>query len=345
MSSVQHSLENSLQPPVEDSLQNPIKLAITEKFWGIPPNQTPAIPDAYWKFYAEECERALGDDGSNILVRTHQDIIDTVLSLNSGHLRQEIQDTLRQKLSRPHQNELELLDRAIDLSASLLLMVDVGEVPHVFSGRRRLEWTSGTLRECVALGFERRPSLEHKGIKLERTFSAPSLARFAGIKIEPTTNLLDHLRLTNDDTKLHVFHHASFLNHQLNGSLLPDGLAEETIRTLALLFPQTEARDRKWYRQLPSTFFLDPELMQCGHLTADDRQLENFEYWHDRLVVLKQVFDEASPKTISQWWYDRRNSVQWYTFWVAILVLVWTLITGLIQSIASIMQVYAAFNS
>ncbi len=38
-------------------------------------------------------------------------------------------------------------------------------------------------------------------------------------------------------------------------------------------------------------------------------------------MVLKQVYDESTPKTLSQWWHDRRNGVQWYTFWVAIVVL------------------------
>ena len=42
--------------------------------------------------------------------------------------------------------------------------------------------------------------------------------------------------------------------------------------------------------------------------------------------MLKQAFDEAQPKTIRQWWYDSRNGVQWYTFWVAVLVLVLTVV-------------------
>jgi hypothetical protein len=89
---------------------------------------------------------------------------------------------------------------------------------------------------------------------------------------------------------------------------------------------------------------LDPRLLSCGHLKTDDRQIEKFDYWHDRLVVLKQVFDEATPRTLSQWWHDRRNGVQWWTFWVAILVLALTLLFGFIQSITGIMQVYVAIN-
>jgi hypothetical protein len=61
--------------------------------------------------------------------------------------------------------------------------------------------------------------------------------------------------------------------------------------------------------------------------------------------MLKQVFDEAQPRTIVQWWHDRRNGVQWYTFWVAVLVLVLTILFGLIQSIEGALQVYASFKA
>lgn len=89
---------------------------------------------------------------------------------------------------------------------------------------------------------------------------------------------------------------------------------------------------------------LDSYLIEVGQLTADKRRLEHFRFWHDRLVLLKQVFDEARPKNIWQWWYDRRNGVQWYTFWVAILVLILTVFFGLVQSIEGALQVYKAFH-
>jgi hypothetical protein len=61
--------------------------------------------------------------------------------------------------------------------------------------------------------------------------------------------------------------------------------------------------------------------------------------------MLKQVFDEAQPKTIRQWWYDSRNGVQWYTFWVAVLVLVLTVVFGLVQSVEGGLQVYVSFKA
>ena len=89
---------------------------------------------------------------------------------------------------------------------------------------------------------------------------------------------------------------------------------------------------------------MDKMVQKCGLLRLEDRQIEKFKYWHDRIIMLKQAFDESSPSTISEWWHDRRNEVQWYTFWVAILVLCLTIFFGLVQSIEGAMQVYKVFH-
>jgi hypothetical protein len=129
-----------------------------------------------------------------------------------------------------------------------------------------------------------------------------------------------------------------------NSDLFPDGFLKETLNTLALLFPQSDKEIATWVYKLPIAGDIDPQLLQCGYLKTDDRQITHFKFWQDRLVVLKQVFDETRPSTISQWWNDRRNGVQWYTFWVAILVLVLTIFFGLIQSIEGALQVYKAYH-
>lgn len=126
--------------------------------------------------------------------------------------------------------------------------------------------------------------------------------------------------------------------------IFPPDFIEETLRTLALLFPKYDKKLRAWYNAQAMKHELDPTIADCGQLIADERQIESFKYWHDRLVVLKQVFDESKPSTISQWWHDRRNSVQWYTFWVALVVLALTIFFGLVQSIEGALQVYASFH-
>ena len=49
-------------------------------------------------------------------------------------------------------------------------------------------------------------------------------------------------------------------------------------------------------------------------------------------------------RTINQWWNDRRNGVQWYTFWVAVLVLILTIVFGMAQTVEGALQVYKAYH-
>lgn len=169
---------------------------------------------AYFKFYRSRCESELHDDGRHALARTHQDVIDIVIALKAGNAREQIRQELRLKLKSPHVNEDELADRSIDLAASLWLMIDFGNLQYGFCGRQ-LQWSAGSLEGSVRQEFDKTPSLGHQGVKLQRIEYALNLDRIAGVKILPTANLLDHLRLTDDDTKLYVFHHASILNKQL----------------------------------------------------------------------------------------------------------------------------------
>jgi hypothetical protein len=125
--------------------------------------------------------------------------------------------------------------------------------------------------------------------------------------------------------------------------MFPEGFIDEILRTLALLLPRSDAETRKWYRNLSNKLCLDPRATQCDSLRLIDRHIDRFHFWRDRLVVLKEMFDEAEPRTLRQWWSDRRNGVQWYTFWIAGIVLVLTFVFGLIQCIEAGLQVYLAF--
>jgi hypothetical protein len=68
-------------------------------------------------------------------------------------------------------------------------------------------------------------------------------------------------------------------------------------------------------------------------------------FWRDRLVILKQAFDDAKPRTLRQAWADRRNPSQWYNFWVAgLLIIGFTLFLGTIQCVEGALQVYKAYH-
>jgi hypothetical protein len=85
---------------------------------------------------------------------------------------------------------------------------------------------------------------------------------------------------------------------------------------------------------------------KCGRLSStssEDHQIKTFRYWHDRFVILKQVLDDTEPSTVKQWWRDRRKRVQWYTFWVAAMVLALAVLFGLVQCVEGGLQVWKTY--
>ena len=121
-----------------------------------------------------------------------------------------------------------------------------------------------------------------------------------------------------------------------------------TARSLALLFPSSDTTTRKWFKSQtkimsPSLNF-DSKPVQCGHLKSEDRHIDTFHFWRDRLVILKQVVDDSEPKSWSQWWYDRRSGVHRFPLMIAVLALVFTAFFGLIQCVEGGLQAYNAWD-
>ena len=75
----------------------------------------------------------------------------------------------------------------------------------------------------------------------------------------------------------------------LSSKVFPEGLISETLRTLALLLPTHDSATRKWFLPHLTKFRLDPAALTCGQLKLEDRQIDHFKFWHDRLVVLKSI--------------------------------------------------------
>ncbi|KAK4099272.1 hypothetical protein N658DRAFT_430300, partial [Parathielavia hyrcaniae] len=215
-------------------------------------------------------------------------------------------------------------------------------------GLQPLTWSGHqTLRQAIGRHFQPEKELQPDNPRLGRLFTARNLAYVGGMKIKWTSNIVDHLLLSDDDQTVFIFHHAGFLRYQqcLATPLFPHPFLDETLCTLTLLFSQNNRQSRRWLLAQVSSHGLDPALGRCGSLRAQTRRFEHFAFWHDRLVILKQAFDESRPRGLRQLWNDRRNSVQWYTFWVAILVFVMTVFFGLVQSIEGALQVYPSWQA
>ncbi|KAK8044207.1 hypothetical protein PG993_004231 [Apiospora rasikravindrae] len=303
----------------------------------------------YFDFYSSKCLEYLTDGGRNVFQRTHADVVNISDRILRGDSREDIlayvtsfEAGCQTSYSRCY------AEHSVDLCATLLTMTDVGECTFKLSMQDFVAWTTGPLRNALTSHFVPTKSLGARDVKLDGVFTAPNLTRIGGIRILWTSNLANHLRLTEDDTAVFIYHHASFLKmyQSVGGTLYPSGFVEETLRTLALLFPQSDRTVSSWLRSVDDDRSgVDLMVAKCGTLRSRDRRFERFLYWHDRLVILKQAFDDAKPRKLSQWWWDRRDGVQWYTFWVAVLVFALTLFFGLVQSIEGGMQVYLSYKS
>lgn len=211
-------------------------------------------------------------------------------------------------------------------------------------GQVSLVWADGPLLESLAAYFNHHIVLKDS-VELDRTFTARNIERIGGIRIVWTSNLIDHLRM-RDDRSVALFHHAAYLHYQKDCcDIYPEGLIQETINTLSLLLPIDKRDTKNWFLKKQMELHLDNEAARCRPLTADERKIDKFKFWRGRLVILKQAFDDAKPRTFRQAWLDRRNPTQWYNFWIAGLFLIgFTILLGIIQCIEGALQVYKAYQ-
>ena len=115
------------------------------------------------------------------------------------------------------------------------------------------------------------------------------------------------------------------------------------------MLPRRDAHVRSWLQKQQRLTELhnriDRQAASEGRLKAAERQISKFVFWHDRLVILKQAFDESQPKNLRQWWNDRRNPVQWYNFWFAVALIVGlTVFFGVAATVEGAIQVYKAYH-
>ena len=303
--------------------------------------------ESFFARYEELCDRIAGRSED----WTHGEVLEIIEIMKTPRLsRLTIVDIiLRCCEGRERPCGLEEAQRLIDLAASTWLMTPFVHGPT--SGWVSLDNPVGWNEECL-FGSEFNSAFDSvvpkKGsvefVKLPQNFTAEHLERIGGIRIRWTSNLADHLLLKNDDADLMLFHQVSILELHTRSTdpLLPSDLALETIRTIALLIPPILGEPNPWFQKHRRRHRIDASAGICDRLNSSDRQIDTFNHWRDRLVLLKRTFDDAEPRTLQQLWNDDRKKTQWFTFWVAVLVFIMTVFFGVLQTTAGIVQAWAS---
>jgi hypothetical protein len=134
--------------------------------------------------------------------------------------------------------------------------------------------------------------------------------------------------------------------------MFPAGLVDETLETLALLFPENDRKNQKWLNKFVQTYaestLIDNGLSKAGHFRSDNpsRKLLHYHFWRDRLAALHDAVDIATPpsEALKKTLRDRKKGDTWLNSWAAVVAIGMALFFGLVQSIEGAIQVYKAYH-
>jgi hypothetical protein len=166
---------------------------------------------SYFEYYSMQCQRFCLDGGLYLSATTHSDIVNVAVMILRDATRADVRQRL---LDRSLDDNQISVDATIGLCSSLLLMADLGTHLNGFSRSNMLPWEDNhTLRQATEQHFVREKRMKPENPAFEKLFTGYGLSVVGGMKIEWTDNLVDHLRLTDDDKILSIFHCTSLLRY------------------------------------------------------------------------------------------------------------------------------------
>ena len=227
--------------------------------------------------------------------------------------------------------------RSVELTARLWLMIHMESSVGPIVPQTPLIWQDDiSLREAFKLWFPKcRPPSRENTHRVARELTVVNLRKLHGVDVWWTPNLKDHLEYHHETRTLRVFSHKVCLQSHLKveeqeikqqevtqqdsgqqeiNSIFPVRLLDETIRTLDILFPFGDDRTMAYLEDQGQNFYGLTTPRHSRYMSAD---LNDFDYWRDRLAVLYDLLDQP-PSTLVGMLYDRRNPIQWWTFWLAV---------------------------
>ncbi|KAL8653592.1 MAG: hypothetical protein Q9226_003786 [Calogaya cf. arnoldii] len=310
--------------------------------------------ERYFAYYLEELDllrKGISDDSWQtkcLAVKTCEDIFHVINVLrDNGESRRTV---IRQLLSSrlPSEN-VTALDRSINLAIRLWLMVNTQEP--MFEGLRHeanfVEWDDeSTLRDYFQSLFPcARWQVTAQSSRLGPHFTAAFMRDVCGLKVEWTTSLHDHLRLDRRRKALRIFPYKCHLQALIDSHQsmidreqlpIPYQVLIETKMSLDLLFPFWDDRTTALLAEEKQDFNDYGPFRAGGSLMLSD-----FDHWRDRLLELHEEIFQSPPVSWAQLWRDRRNPQQYWTFWVALMILVLTLLS----TVTTIVQAWASLKA
>lgn len=330
----------------ESSLPVEIQLYIKNAFW---PHSRSSIAEyaSYFKYLQWSISILSWPDNvvdkEQFAAQTYADLAKIVRSMKAMSDYSRISIALELQREFPKCSIAQIL-RSMDLATRLWLMIyvrsedfPIGPSLSYFTGT---SWDGKASLTALVEGiFSPDPlPLKSHDSRIDPSFTVSNLRKFCRIKVQWTANLRDHLSC--DGTTLYLFpHKICLISHLESCDILPNELVAETIKTLDLLFPFAEESTHKYLDDTGQSFHRT-SFRDLSRAT----KFEEFQYWRKRLMELHEVYNQA-PNSVLQMWHDRRNPMQWWTFWLAAVIAVMTVFFGVLASYTGFVQVSIAQKS
>ena len=277
---------------------------------------------------------------------TNQEDLLTVITilLESRGLKRPV---LREKLCERNVNaDVTSLNRSIDLGLRLCCMVNVRETAFKMQTSQipAVQWDDeSTLQNFIDRLFPATAwPITHRDGRVDPYFTAANMVRVCGLKLRWTSSLEDHWRFDRRAKVLWVFPYKKCLKRYIEGHksnqspLLPLRVLTETMDSLNLLFPHWDDKTISLLHKHKQTFY------QVGSFHGPrSLDLHEFVYWRDRILEVYEEVFRSPPASWAQLWSDQRNPQQWWTFWIALVILALTVVS----TAASLVQAWAAMKT
>ncbi|KAH8895399.1 hypothetical protein GQ53DRAFT_839036 [Thozetella sp. PMI_491] len=292
----------------------------------------------YFDYVRHECNPAFQQQYA---VATFEEII-FIIDMLRGNPTVTFREL--QKLIQAARPALELrgLACSIELAVRLWLMLNARNImpSNTYQLQTSVPWPDdASLQSVLIQHFAPQSDISSGTFSGHLNFH--DMKSIAGIRVEWTNNLAMHLAIKG--SIIYVFHCVSVLRWMRESpttiAFLPCDLIEETLATIDLLAPLTNAKCNAWLANEISYRALDENMV---HRDPPNRDKARYSYWHERLSIIEETFEKTKPITFIQWWNDRRDMQQWWGFWLVVTGIFLTVLFGLIQSVTGIIQVVRA---
>ncbi|KAK4445399.1 hypothetical protein QBC34DRAFT_306832 [Podospora aff. communis PSN243] len=189
---------------------------------------------------------------------------------------------------------------------------------------------------------------------IRQNLTAANLKKMAGLRIESTDSLHNHLDLNPTTGVVMIFHHTGFLREHLLGTKtdsqrnasLSRLLALETLCTFQLLFP-SEPSSQALLRNLVSKQGFDPDCLRFGtapfELSGEKERAMRFPVWGTRLMHLYDEIENPKPRGRIEVWLERKSKSR-HIMMVTMLGVLAAVLLGLLGLCLSIFQTWIAWQ-